>query len=179
MEERLGNMIIQAPGGTAGRGSQTFKIALPSVWVQEMGITENDRQVELSFDGKEIRISKRLDIDAFIRRGCALEEKIVLLSYFDADKLCTKIAANYSSKSVCIENYSSDYLQTAFGRMGKPTWQNYLDFLESRCISRSRGGLREYLEALGLAEYDPLEIIKKTSGKMAEDQHWIKVEVLP
>ena len=178
MEQRIGNIIIQAPGGTAGRSSHTFKIALPSVWMQEMGITEEDRQVELSFDGKEIRIVKCFSIDGFLCQGHESGDRIVLLSYFDAEKLCTRIAANYSRKTVCIENYSRDYLQTAFGRMENPTWKDYLEFLESRCISRSRGGLREYLEVLGIESYDPLEIIKKTSGKMSEDQHWMKVEVL-
>ena len=178
MEKRLGNIIIQTPGGTAGHGSRTFKIALPSVWMQEMGITQEARQVELYFDGEEIRITKRLDIDAFVRQGCASGQRLVLLYFYNADKLSTKIAANYSCERVCVENYCSDYLQTAFGRMDSPSWSDYLDFLESRCISKSRGGLREYLEVLGLEEYDPLEIIKKTSGRMAEDQHWIKVEVL-
>lgn len=42
----------------------------------------------------------------------------------------------------------------------------------------SRAGLREYLEAIGLEEYDPLEIIRKTAGRMAEDQQWLEVEEL-
>lgn len=39
-------------------------------------------------------------------------------------------------------------------------------------------GLREYLEALGLDEYDPVTIIEKTGGRMAEDQQWLTIEVL-
>jgi len=39
------------------------------------------------------------------------------------------------------------------------------EFLEERCIPRSRAGLREYLETLVLEEYDPVEIIKKPSAK--------------
>jgi hypothetical protein len=37
--------------------------------------------------------------------------------------------------------------------------------------------VREYLEAIGVAEYDLLQIIQKTQGRMAEDQQWL--EVLP
>ena len=59
-----------------------------------------------------------------------------------------------------------------------PTWDDFQNFLEERCIPRARAGLREYLEALGLDEYDPLEIIKKTSGRMAEDQQWIEIKVI-
>jgi hypothetical protein len=47
--------------------------------------------------------------------------------------------------------------------------------LEERCIPRQRAGLREYLEAHGLDEYDPLAIIKKTKGRMAEDDQWMEV----
>jgi len=50
--------------------------------------------------------------------------------------------------------------------------------LEERCIPRGRVGLREYLEIIGLDEYDPWEIVKKTQGRMAEDQQWIEIEVL-
>lgn len=31
-------------------------------------------------------------------------------------------------------------------------------------------------EAIGLEEYDPVEIIRKTAGRMAEDQQWLEVE---
>ena len=42
-------------------------------------------------------------------------------------------------------------------------------------VFHERAGIREYLEALGLVEYDPLEIIKRTQGRMAEDDQWIEV----
>ena len=48
-------------------------------------------------------------------------------------------------------------------------------FLDERCIPRQRAGLREYLEAKGLDEYDPLAIIQKTKGRMAEDDQWMEV----
>ena len=56
-----------------------------------------------------------------------------------------------------------------------PTWADLEEFLEERCIPRQRAGLREYLEALGLEEYDPLAIIQKTKGRMAEDDQWMEV----
>ena len=45
-------------------------------------------------------------------------------------------------------------------------------------MPRSRSGIREYLEAIGVEEYSPIEIIKKTSGRMAEDNQWLKWEVI-
>ncbi len=104
---------------------------------------------------------------------------VLLLSFFDDDTLCTQIAADCSDRTICIQNHVSDFLRAAFGNNPSPTWNDFEQFLEERCIPRSRAGLREYLEALGLDEYNPLEIIKKTAGKMAEDNQWIQMEVVP
>ncbi len=177
MEQRAGNVIVQSPGGTAAKGSSTYKVSLPSAWVKAMGITGDDRQIELCFDGDSIRITKRQDLKAFLESKRHRGDRVMLLSYFDKDTLYTRIAADFSDRTICIENHVSDYLRTAFGNNLSPTWNDFEQFLEERCIPRTRAGLREYLEALGLETYDPLEIIKKTGGKMAEDSQWIQMEV--
>ena len=178
MERRIVNVIIQAPGGTAAKNSNTYKLALPSSWVKEMGISENARQVEMKFDGTSITITRKLDMQEFIHRAKECGRKILILSYYDEKTLCTKIAVDYNEKSLCVENYVPSVLRTAFGNNLEPTWEDYLVFLEERCLPKTRAGLREYLDEIGVVEYDPLEIIKKTSGRMAEDQQWIKLEVL-
>ncbi len=178
MEKRIVNVIIQSPGGTAAKNSNTYKLSLPSSWVKEMGISEEDRQVEIRFDGSSIAITKKLDMQAFIQNAKSNGHEIVALSYFDNQTLCTKIAADYPEKAICVENYVPNVLKTAFGNNQEPMWEDYLSFLEERCIPKSRAGLRDYLDAIGVEEYDPLEIIKKTAGRMAEDQQWIRVEVL-
>ena len=50
-----------------------------------------------------------------------------------------------------------------------------LNRVEDRCIPRQRAGLREYMDAIGVIEYDPFEIIMKTAGRMAEDNQWIEI----
>ena len=45
-------------------------------------------------------------------------------------------------------------------------------------MPRGRDGLREYLEAIGVGGYEPLEIIQKTAGRMAEDNQWLEIEPL-
>ena len=50
MEQRQGNIIIHASGGTSGKGAQTYKLALPSSWAKQIGITGQERSAELSFD---------------------------------------------------------------------------------------------------------------------------------
>ena len=103
MEKRIVNVIIQAPGGTAAKNSNTYKLSLPSSWVKEMGISEDDRQVEMKFDGTAITITKRLAMQAFVDRAKKRGGKILILSYYDDKTLCTKIAADYDEKTVCIE----------------------------------------------------------------------------
>ena len=66
MEKRLGNIIIQSPGGTAAKSSSTYKLSLPSTWMNAMGITEETRQVVLSFDGTAITITPKCGIEEFI-----------------------------------------------------------------------------------------------------------------
>ena len=177
MEKRIVNVIIQAPGGTAAKNSSTYKLSLPSSWVNEMGISEENRQVEMKFDGTSITITKKLDMKDFVQSAKKSGREILVLFYYDDKTLCTKIAADYTEKSICVENFVPNVLRTAFGNNEEPTWEDYLLFLEERCIPKSRAGLRQYLDEIGVDEYDPLEIIKKTSGRMAEDQQWIKVEV--
>lgn len=178
MEKRVANIICQTPGGTAAKSSRSYKLSLPSSWIKEMGLSEGARQVELSFDGSSITITKKPDMQSFVQRATADGHEIVFVSFYDAQTLCTKIAADYKRKTIYAENYVSNVLKTAFGNNQMPTWEDYLAFLEERCIPKSRAGLRDYLDTIGVENYEPLEIIKKTAGRMAEDQQWIRVEVL-
>lgn len=178
MERRQGKIIIHASGGTAGKGANTYKLTLPSVWIKEMGINEFDREVELSFDGNTITISKRMTTDEFVSAKQERGHYLMKLSYFDKETLCTTIIADMTDKVIHIENYTDRLIKTAFGNNFLPTWEDFKQFLEERCVPRARAGLREYLEEIGVEEYDPMEIIKKTEGRMAEDEQWIRVEVI-
>lgn len=178
VERRLANIIISGAGGTASEGAKTYKISLPSNWVREMGVSEKSTELELSFDGSTISVSKRLTLAAFAERKKQLGHELTMLYYYDGDLLCTTICADYSDKSLCIEDAVSDVIRTAFGNNRVPQWEDYLQFLEERCIPRGRDGLRWYLDAIGVDAYEPLEIIRKTQGRMAGDDQWLKVEVL-
>lgn len=85
MGQRMGNVIIQAPGGTAAKGSNAYKVSLPSAWVKEMGIAGDDRQIELRFDGNSIRITKRQDLDTFLESKRSRGDSVLLLRCFDKD----------------------------------------------------------------------------------------------
>ena len=178
MEKRVLNMIISAAGGTAANGAKTYKLALPSSWVAQLGITQEDRQVELHFDGNTITISRPLGANEFAAQKQGLGHDLRKLCYYDGKTLCTTIYADFTDRTLLAENFTPNLTKTAFGRKPSPTWEDFLTFLEERCIPRARAGLREYLETLGLDAYDPLEIIQKTAGRMAEDDQWLEWEAL-
>ena len=177
MESRMANMIFNKAGGNAGADSKGCKLSLPSSWVKQLGINELEREVRIDFNGEKITVSKKLTIDEFIERKLNEGHHIAVLDFFDGSALCTRIAADFTDKTIAAENTDCPLIKTAFGKKVFPDWDDFNEFLQSRCVPRGRAGLREYLETLGLDEYDPLEIIKITHGRMAEDNQWINIEV--
>jgi len=101
-----------------------------------------------------------------------------LIEFFDDDKLCTTIHADFTDETLMVENYVDNPVKTAFGNNALPTWEDFHAFLEERCIPRERAGLQEYLKVICVGEYNPIEIIGKTGGCMAEDNQWLKIEAL-
>lgn len=179
MEKRLAKINISAAGGTAAKGAKTCKVTLPTAWVETMGLDPARREVELSFDGNQILLTRRLSGQEFAAQKQALGHDLRRLRFYDSDKLCTTIYADFTDQTLAAENHADDPVKTAFGNNPLPDWEDFQDFLQERCIPKERAGLREYLEALGLGGYDPLAIIEKTGGRMAEDQQWIEMEKLP
>lgn len=68
--------------------------------------------------------------------------------YYDKDTLCSIIDADFTTKQVRVVNKVDSVLDTAFGVNTEPTWDDFLDFLASRCIPRTRCGLGYF--AMGL-----------------------------
>ena len=178
METRTANLIIGTSGGTAGGNATNYKLALPSTWIREMGLTPEQRQVELRFDGASIVITRKLSFAEFLEASRHAGHKVLLLSCYSGDTLCARIAADETGETLHVENLATDYLKLPFGNNPNPSWADYRHFLENRCIPKTRAGLQEYLEAIGVDSYEPLEIIRKTQGRMAEDDLWLTVEEL-
>lgn len=174
MERRIAKLIVGKAGGTAGKYSKTYKVSLPSKWVAELGLA--DTKMEISFDGERIMISPHLSMDGYIEKKKALGHKLMKFEFYDREILCSKIIADFTDETLSVENKTEHIVKTAFGKNEVPTWEDFQNFLEERCVPRSRSGIREYLETIGVEEYDPLEIIKKTNGRMAEDNQWLKWE---
>lgn len=178
MEKRKAKINISKAGGTAGKDAKTYKVTLPISWMKALEISQEDREIELSFDGKTITLSRTLSGTEFARHKQSIGHDVRKFSFYEVDKLCTTIYADFSDETLIAENHIDDPVKTAFGNNTLPDWADFQEFLEDRCIPRERAGLREYLEVLNLTEYNPLEIIQKTKGRMAEDQQWLEMEVL-
>ncbi|MDO4413598.1 MAG: helix-turn-helix domain-containing protein [Erysipelotrichaceae bacterium] len=98
------------------------------------------------------------------------------LKYYYKNILCTIIDVNLIRRIVKIRNYTSDTLHCAFGRNLNPSFEEYMDFLRSRCFPESRDKMKIELNQLDIPYYDPLLIIQKTEGKMADDSFRIEIE---
>ena len=57
-ESRNCKITIGKPGGPASKGAKNYRLSLPTNWIKEMGITEEDRNVKITFDGNKITIEK-------------------------------------------------------------------------------------------------------------------------
>lgn len=119
-----------------------------------------------------------------IKNDAEFREKIVLpkmkyglrLNYMYKNELCTVIDVDELNERVEIYNYIDNIFFRAFGSNSRPTYQEYQEFIESRCFPRTRDKMKLILRDLNLPFYDPIMIIEKTEGRMAEDDFWIKLE---
>lgn len=98
------------------------------------------------------------------------------LLYMHRQTPCTLIDVDEVNKAVSIRNFTNNIMFCAFGNEQNPTYAMYEEFLESRCFPRERDKMKLILKELDLPFYDPIMIIEKTEGRMAEDDFWIKFQ---
>ena len=176
MEKRVAKVNFCSVGGTAASGARTCKVTLPTSWINAMGINMERRELELSFNGTQIVLSPRLTGEEFTSQKLEQNHDVRLFRFFHGDELCSTIYVDFTDETLIAENHVNDPVITAFGNNALPVWADFQLFLEERCVPRERDGLREYLEAIGVGGYEPIEIIRKTCGRMAGDNQWIKIE---
>ncbi len=85
------------------------------------------------------------------------------------DNICAAILVDFARKNVAVTNYTNNAMLLPFGIKARPTWEDFEDFLGERCVPKSRAHMNIVLDDMGLDFYDPLCIIEKTGGRMAED----------
>jgi len=110
-------------------------------------------------------------INSPMRKGCTMR-----MSFMHRQTPCTIIDVDFLRKKIHIENKTDNIIYRAFGRNENPSWEDFQQFLYSRCFPKSRGNLDLFLEDLGIDNYDPLRIIEKTKGRCAEDNMHIRFD---
>lgn len=94
------------------------------------------------------------------------------IQYFYKEDLLTVI--HVRGRSVAFENYSDEVILIAFGVREAVTYEDLLEFYESRCFPRERTGAKDLLRGLGLDYYDPELICRKTHGMQFDDFMWMQ-----
>ena len=117
---------------------------------------------------------KWVEINRDFRKSLHMQDYLLRMEFMCEDELCSSILVNFKDKEIEVVNHTSDVIHQAFGVKAKPDWEDFEYFLESRCFPRGRDYMKDILRDLGLDSYDPLAIIEKTKGRMAEDKQWIR-----
>ena len=95
--------------------------------------------------------------------------------YMLGDDILTSILVDFLHEQIDIFNYSSHPMKRAFGVKKRPSWNDFVSFLEDRCVPRSRDHMKLILHDYKLDSYDPFAIVERTGGRMAEDERYIKI----
>lgn len=104
------------------------------------------------------------------------QEYPLRLYYMKDMEVSTIIDVDRINRKVKFKNYTNNLIFRAFGSKEEVSYEEYEEFLKSRCVPETRDKLKISLDDIGVKFYDPMEIIKKTKGRMAEDNCWIKIE---
>ena len=131
-----------------------------------------------NISGPVVLLLKMLEKDPeYVEQLKIPEKKLPLrLKYMYRDTLCTIIDVDEMNRKVEIKNFTDNSMFRAFGNNPSPSFEDYTEFLESRCFPPTRDKMKLVLQDLDLPFYDPFLIIQKTKGKMAEDDFRIDIE---
>ena len=131
-----------------------------------------------SITGPVVTLGKLLKENPQMAASLKIPEKKypLRLWYMCGNEICTVIDVDELKREVEIKNFTSNFIYKAFGNNETPTFAQYEEFLEARCFPRDRDKMKLILQDLGLPFYEPMLIIEKTQGRMAEDNFWIKIE---
>lgn len=108
-------------------------------------------------------------------QGIDPSEYAMRMEFMCGDDCCSVILVNREEEKIEVINETDDLLHRAFGIKARPDWNDFEKFLESRCFPRTRADIDLILEELELEEYEPLAIVERTGGRMAEDMQWFKI----
>lgn len=96
------------------------------------------------------------------------------ISVFWKDELTAEV--DIQNNKVDIKKYTSDPIKQFFLAFNSMDIVGFSDLLEARCWERERVDILDLLRKIGLDEYDPIEIVRRTFGVSYNDSIWFKFE---
>lgn len=96
---------------------------------------------------------------------------VIEFEVLDKDKVLSEVRINEDLSIEVNQFYEHPMLRPV---PDNPTVKELNEFLESRCVPRTRGNIKELLKGIGLTSYEPLDIVRHTHGVMFEDFIWIR-----
>ncbi len=95
-----------------------------------------------------------------------------IFDVMNENELMSHVEVTNNRKNVKIQRIVNKFPQPFMG--DKLDLERVYRFLESRCFERERPDKDLILGQLGVSEYNPWEIVKKTHGRLLEDMIWVK-----
>lgn len=125
-------------------------------------------------DGKEIAGLLHIPLAAVHKILEEADQKSRMVYVFvDGEEPATVLDVRNFTQRIRIVNLTDELTSRAFGIKAAPGWEDYEYFLESRCMPRTRYGIRRELKSMGIDCYDPFQIIQKTRGRVYEDHQYL------
>lgn len=122
----------------------------------------NKKYIKKSIQLDDVEFSNRTTVDRIL--------------FYTKDKVTTAIDVDAVNEEIRIKNFTNINIYRAFGVNEKPNWKDYMEFLEERCVPRTRYNIKEILRDLELDCYDVEEYVKKTHARCCDDRQWISFE---
>ncbi len=94
------------------------------------------------------------------------------ISVYWKDELTAVV--NIKNNDVIIKKFTDNLMKQFFLAFEKIDIAKLSELLETRCWERGRANINELLNKIGLDEYDPIEIVKRTFGVSYNDSIWFK-----
>ncbi len=99
----------------------------------------------------------------------------LIFDYMNKDDVCSHVEVDLTTKQILCEDFTDVKHHLVFAKRPH-TIDNLNFFFETRCFPRGREDEKDILEFLGLRQYNPLDIVRKTHGAMHKDFCWIRFE---
>ena len=115
------------------------------------------------------------DMDYVVSLEIPPKELPIRMWYMYKNKPCTLIDVDEAKKIVRIKNYVDNVQFTVFGSNTEPSIADYEDFLESRCLPRSRDKIKLELKESDIPFYDPYLIVKKRRGEWQKEYNQMTI----